>query len=74
MLDSLSALESSSVERKCSAESDGAACTDPDFTLTAESYADYWETDGCGKDKLKEGIDAFTMETEKLIEILIEKF
>mmetsp|Transcript_9257 Transcript_9257/g.16360 ORF Transcript_9257/g.16360 Transcript_9257/m.16360 type:complete len:390 (+) Transcript_9257:26-1195(+) len=74
LLDLLSSLESSSVVRKCNAESDAVACNDPDFTLTEESYASYWETNGCGKEKLKEGIDAFTMETEKLIKILIEKF
>ncbi|KAL7542289.1 hypothetical protein ACHAXR_011639 [Thalassiosira sp. AJA248-18] len=74
LLNSLSALESSAVVRKCNAESDAAACNDPDFTLTEESYASYWETDGCGKEKLKEGMDAFTTETENLIKILIEKF
>lgn len=74
LLDSLSALDSSAVVQKCSAKSDAAACNDPDFILTEESYAKYWETDGCGQEKLKEGIDAFTTETENLIKILIEKF
>ena len=74
LLNSLSVLESSVVSRKCSPEKDAASCTDPDFRFTAESYASYWEADGCGKEKLKEGIDAFTTETEKLIAILIDKF
>ena len=74
LLDLLSSLESSSVVRKCNAESDAASCNDPDFTLTEESYASYWATNGCGKEKLQEGIDAFTTETENLIKILIEKF
>lgn len=74
LLEALSVLESPSVARKCDAAADAAACTDPDFTLTEESYAAYWEADGCGKEKLKEGIDAFTTETENLIKILIEKF
>ena len=71
LLDSLSSRESSDVVQKCSAESDAAACTDPDFKFTEESYNTYWETDGCGKEKLKEGMDAFTVETEKLVKILI---
>lgn len=74
LLESLSSLESSAVARKCDPKSDSAACNDPDFTLTEESYASYWGADGCGKDKLKEGIDAFTTETENLINTLIEKF
>ena len=74
LLDSLSAMESAAVERQCDPAGDAAACNDPDFTLTEESYASYWEADGCGREKLKEGIDAFTTETEKLIKILIEKF
>ncbi|EED87575.1 predicted protein [Thalassiosira pseudonana CCMP1335] len=74
LLDSLSAMESTVVSRNCQAESDGAACTDPNFRLTEESFASYWETDECGKEKLKEGMDAFVAETEKLIKILIDKF
>ena len=74
LLEALSTLEGSAVVRKCEAKAEAAACTDPDFTLTKESYAAYWAADGCGKEKLKEGIDAFTGETEKLIQILIKKF
>jgi len=74
LLDSLSKLESSVVTRKCDAQADAASCNDPDFKLTEESYARYWEADGCGREKLGEGIDAFTAETEKLVKILIEKF
>ena len=74
LLDSLSTLPADVVKRNCDATSDAAACNDPDFRLTKESFASYWETDICGQEKLKEGIDAFTSETEKLINILIEKF
>ena len=73
LLDSLSTLESSVVSRKCSPEKDAAGCNDPDFRFTKESYASYWDADVCGQEKLKEGIDAFTEETEKLVKILIEK-
>ncbi|KAL3788101.1 hypothetical protein HJC23_008163 [Cyclotella cryptica] len=74
LLDSLSSMPSTVVVRKCDAKADAAACTDPDFLLTEDSYKTYWDTDDCGKEKLKEGIDSFTVETEKLIKILIEKF
>jgi transaldolase len=74
LLDSLSALESGAVSRRCDAVADAATCTDPDFRLTGESYASYWAADACGREKLAEGIDAFTAETEKLLKILIEKF
>jgi transaldolase len=74
LLDSLSSLPPGVVTKQCDAVADGASCTDPDFTLTEESYKKYWGADDCGQEKLKEGIDAFTLETEKLIKILIEKF
>lgn len=74
LLDSLSALPPHVVNRQCEDTTDAASCTDPDFTLTEESYRRYWEVDGCGNEKLMEGILAFTLETEKLIKILIEKF
>jgi len=74
LLDSLSALPPHVVSRQCEATTDAASCTDPDFTLTEESYRRYWEVDDCGNEKLMEGILAFTLETEKLIKILIEKF
>ncbi|KAL7539193.1 hypothetical protein ACHAWF_006330 [Thalassiosira exigua] len=74
LLDSLSALRSEAVTRKCGPEAEAASCNDPDFRFAERSYASYWDADECGKEKLKEGIDAFTAETEKLIKILIEKF
>ena len=74
LLDSLSRMDSGLVQRKCEAKSDAAACNDPNFTLTEDSFAAYWKTDVCGQEKLKEGIVAFTSETEKLLKILIEKF
>jgi hypothetical protein len=33
------------VTRQCDAKADAASCTDPDFTLTKESYSKYWEAD-----------------------------
>lgn len=54
--------------------SDGNACTDPDFKLDKDSFVRYFEADPCGQDKLKEGMDAFTNETEKLEQILITRF
>ena len=74
LLDTLSAMESSAVARKCDVESGASQCTDPDFRLDESSFAKYWAADGCGQDKLQEGIEAFTKETEKLIDILITKF
>lgn len=74
LLNSLSILESTNVVRKVEPMGAAASCNDPDFKLTEESYAAYWKTDVCGQEKLKEGIDAFTVETEKLIKILIDKF
>lgn len=74
LLNSLSVLESSIVVRKVEPTSAAALCNDPDFKLTEESYAAYWKTDICGQEKLKEGIHAFTDETDKLIKILIDKF
>ena len=74
LLDSLCSLPPTAVKKNCDATIDAAACNDPDFRLTEESFAQYWKTDTCGQEKLKEGMDAFTAETEKLIAILIEKF
>ncbi|KAL7426500.1 hypothetical protein ACHAXH_000986 [Discostella pseudostelligera] len=74
LLNSLSTLESTNVVRKVEPMGAAASCNDPDFKLTEESYAAYWKTDVCGQEKLKEGIDTFTVETEKLIKILIDKF
>lgn len=74
LLESLTKRPASDVSRQCSADSDAATCCDPDFKLDKESYEGYWHADGCGQDKLKEGIDAFTVETEKLRENLISKF
>lgn len=74
LLESLMARDASEVVKACDAESDAATCLDPDFTLTKETWDQYWAVDTCGQDKLKEGIDAFTAETEKLRDIMIEKF
>jgi transaldolase len=74
LLESLEQRDASDVQRECDAQADAAICVDPNFTLSEESYQGYWEADTCGQDKLKEGIDAFTAETEKLLEILADKF
>ena len=74
LLDSLSALGSGAVARRCDASADAATCNDPDFRLDASSYGAYWSAEACGREKLDEGIAAFAAETEKLLEILIERF
>jgi transaldolase len=74
LLDSLLTRDASDVKVECDATLDAAVCCDPDFTLDEETYKMYWETDSCGKDKLKEGIDAFTKNTIELREILFNKF
>jgi transaldolase len=62
------------VAKQCDAEKDAATCCDPDFRLTQDVYEEYFKANGCGRDKLQEGIDSFTKDTEKLREILISKF
>jgi transaldolase len=74
LLESLENRDASDVQRECDAQADAAICIDPNFILSEESYHGYWEVDTCGQDKLKEGIDAFTAETKKLLEILADKF
>mmetsp|Transcript_21925 Transcript_21925/g.36240 ORF Transcript_21925/g.36240 Transcript_21925/m.36240 type:complete len:424 (-) Transcript_21925:207-1478(-) len=74
LLEILQARDASEVTKQCDAVGDAATCLDPDFTLTRETWDQYWAADVCGQDKLKEGMDAFTMETEKLRDILIDQF
>ena len=74
LLESLLNRDASDVSVQCDATKDAAICCDPDFTLDEETYKQYWETDICGKDKLQEGIDAFTKSTVELREILFNKF
>jgi transaldolase len=74
LLESLMARDGSEVIKECDAKSDAAVCCDPDFVLDADTYKAYWDTDGCGKEKLKEGIDAFTKSVDELREVLISKF
>lgn len=74
LLESLMKLDASAVTRECEPEADAAICIDPNYVLTKETYDAYWETDTCGQDKLKEGIDAFTKDTEILRDLLIEQF
>ena len=80
LLESLCALDGGAVIRKCF-EASTYADTDTansykcdDNILTEEQYKLEWMNEKCGQDKLKEGIDAFTIETEKLRKILIDKF
>mmetsp|Transcript_38659 Transcript_38659/g.116107 ORF Transcript_38659/g.116107 Transcript_38659/m.116107 type:complete len:399 (-) Transcript_38659:498-1694(-) len=74
LLESLRTRDAADVVKACDAEADAATCLDPDIAWTEESYRQYWDADQCGIDKLKEGIDAFTAETEKLSQILMNKF
>eukprot|EP00566_Odontella_aurita_P011288 CAMPEP_0113570738 /NCGR_PEP_ID=MMETSP0015_2-20120614/25153_1 /TAXON_ID=2838 /ORGANISM="Odontella" /LENGTH=394 /DNA_ID=CAMNT_0000473587 /DNA_START=47 /DNA_END=1231 /DNA_ORIENTATION=+ /assembly_acc=CAM_ASM_000160 len=74
LLESLRTRDAADVVKACDAEADAATCVDPDIAWTEESYKQYWDADQCGIDKLKEGIDAFTAETEKLSQILMNKF
>mmetsp|Transcript_131801 Transcript_131801/g.381185 ORF Transcript_131801/g.381185 Transcript_131801/m.381185 type:complete len:386 (-) Transcript_131801:146-1303(-) len=74
LLESLMSKGASEITRECDAKADAATCCDPDFVLDADKYKAYWETDACGQEKLKEGIDAFTKSTEELREVLITKF
>ncbi|KAG7364918.1 transaldolase/EF-hand domain containing protein [Nitzschia inconspicua] len=74
LLESLLQRDAGDVVRECEANIDAATCCDPDFTLDEATYRAYWETDTCGKEKLDEGIDAFTRSTLELREILYNKF
>jgi transaldolase len=78
LLESLCTLDGDVVVRKCfpppPTDDDDNSNSDDDNILTEESFKLEWENDKCGQDKLKEGIDAFTIETEKLRKILIDKF
>jgi transaldolase len=71
---SLQGMDASVVSQECDAVTDAATCLDPDFTLTKESWDQYWAVETCGRDKLEEGIESFTKETEKLRDLLIELF
>jgi transaldolase len=62
------------VTRYCVPAAAAATCTDPNLPITEEIYRDFLAADGCVQDKLAEGIDAFTVETRKLEEILIARF
>lgn len=74
LLESLEKRDARDVQQECDAQADAAVCVDPNFVLSEECYQVYWKADTCGQDKLKEGIDACTVETEKLLEILADKF
>jgi transaldolase len=74
LLEILMARDASEVTKQCDAKFDAATCCDPDFMLEKESFEGYWSSDGCGSDKLNEGIASFTKETEALRANLITKF
>ena len=74
LLETLMERDASEIVKECDAELESAVCCDPDYILDQAMYSAYWDTDPCGKDKLKEGIDAFTKNTEDLREVLIENF
>lgn len=73
-LEALVCLDSAAVVRRCVPETASAVCCDPDFKLDETTYKAYWESENCGKDKLAEGIEAFTTSTLELREILYNKF
>jgi transaldolase len=74
LLEALMGMDASMVVKECDKELDAATCVDPDYKLTQEVFEGYWQSDTCGKDKLEEGIAAFTKETEKLKSVLMSKF
>jgi len=74
LLESLMILDGDALSRECDPETSAAVCCDPDFKLDEETYKSYWETDGCGNDKLNEGIESFTQNTVELRELLYNKF
>jgi len=74
LLESLMSRGAADVVRECDPVASAAVCCEPDFKLDEDTYKAYWETDTCGKDKLEEGIQAFTKSVEELREVLITKF
>ena len=74
LLESLMKLDGACINKECDPAIGAAVCCDPDFTLDEDTYKAYWETDTCGRDKLNEGIEAFTKSTIDLREILYNKF
>lgn len=72
----LEALESQTgpLERQCAVDTASATCTDANIHITETLFKELMAADGCATAKLKEGIDAFTAETEKLEQVLIGRF
>ena len=74
LLKALMERDGSEVVKECDSDLDAAVCCDPDYVLDQAMYSAYWDTDPCGKDKLEEGIAAFTKNTLDLREELINNF
>lgn len=74
LLEALMARDGREIVKECNAELDAATCCDPDYTLDEAMYSAYFATDSCGKDKLEEGIAAFTKNVADLREALIAHF
>jgi transaldolase len=74
LLEALMELDGSAVVKECDESTDAAVCVEPDFALDEATFKSYWETDPCGNDKLNEGIESFTKNTQELREVLISKF
>ena len=74
LLELLLQQDASVVTKQVDAASEAAVSCDPNFTLTKETWDMYWAVDQCGHDKLKEGIEAFTKDTENTLELLIPQF
>lgn len=73
-LDAMMLLKGEKVVRQCVPETSAAVCCDPDSELDEATYKAYWECEGCGKEKLEQGIESFTKFTVELVEILHKKF
>jgi transaldolase len=74
LLESLLQRDGTEVTQALDASVDAVLCCDPDFILDEKTFKAYWETDTCGREKLDEGIAAFTKNTVELREILYSKF
>lgn len=73
-LEDMMNLDGDIVTRELNPETSAAVCCDPDFRLDETTYKAYFESEGCGKEKLEEGIQSFTENTLELRDVLYNKF
>ena len=71
----LDVLESSEgqLPRQCRPSSAAATCNDLDTPITEALFQELMAADVCATEKLKEGMDAFIADTEKLEEEIISR-